>query len=571
MILSLKDRITNKLLESRIISQDQLDKALLFQKEKGGKLSQIFIDLGFVKQKEFLITLSQDLNIPLINLNKYNVDPAVIEIIPREVSRHYHILPLSKMGPTITIAVADPLNIFAIDDIKSLTGFDVRLVLTDSGSIDAAIEQHYGKYTHNQIESVVKRMEAPDVLLATQDIDEVNPENLVKLPQEMPIVQATNMILSEAVKLKASDILIEPMEGETRVRFRIDGLLQIARLLPRTLHEAVVSRIKVMSELNIAERRLPQDGRFKLKVRNNFVDFRISILPSSFGEKVGIRVLDQSNATLNVGKLGFTSNSLEALKENSLKPHGMILACGPTGSGKTTTLYSILHYIDSPDKNIVTIEDPIEFDLKGINQVNAKPDIGLTFAAALRSILRQDPDVIMVGEIRDFDTLDIAVKAALTGHLVLSTIHTNTAAGAITRMINMGLEPFLISSSVAMIAAQRLVRKICDKCKDSYEIDDDIRESVGIRDENITTFYKGAGCKFCFGTGYKGRIGIIEVLVLDANIKRLIMDNSTEVQIKEQARSSGMITLREDGISKAKEGLTTLEEIIRVTVGDQRQ
>ncbi len=570
MVLSLKDRITNKLLESRIISQDQLDKALLFQKEKGGKLSQILIDLGFVKQKEFLITLSQDLNIPLINLSKYNVDPAVIEIIPREISRHYHIIPLSKMGPTITIAVADPLNIFAIDDIKSLTGFDVRLVLTDSGSIDAAIEQHYGKHTHNQLESVVKRMEAPEVLLTTQDIDAVNPENLVKLTQEMPIVRATNMILSEAVRLKASDILIEPMEGETRVRFRIDGLLQIARLLPRTLHEAVISRIKVMSELNIAERRLPQDGRFKLKIRNNFVDFRISILPSSFGEKAGIRVLDQSNATLNVEKLGFTGNSLEALKENSLKPHGMILACGPTGSGKTTTLYSILHYIDSPDKNIVTIEDPIEFDLKGINQVNAKPDIGLTFSAALRSILRQDPDVIMVGEIRDFDTLDIAVKAALTGHLVLSTIHTNTAPGAITRMINMGLEPFLISSSVAMIAAQRLVRKICDKCKDPYEIDSDTRRAVGIIDENLTTFYKGTGCKFCFGTGYKGRIGIIEVLALDANIKRLIMNNSTEAQIKEQARSSGMITLREDGISKAKEGLTTLEEIIRVTVGDQR-
>ena len=569
MVLSLKDRITNKLLESRIISQDQLDKALLFQKEKGGKLSQILIDLGFVKQKEFLITLSQDLNIPLINLNKYNVDPAVIEIIPREISRHYHIIPLSKMGPTITVAVADPLNIFAIDDIKSLTGFDVRLVLTDSGSIDAAIAQHYGRHTHNQLETVVKRMEAPEVLLTEQDIDDTSPESLAKLTQEVPIVRATNMILSEAVRLKASDILIEPMEGETRVRFRIDGMLQIARLLPKTLHEAVVSRIKVMSELNIAERRLPQDGRFKLKIRNNFVDFRISILPSSFGEKVGIRVLDQSNATLNVGKLGFTGNSLEALKENSLKPHGMILACGPTGSGKTTTLYSILNFIDSPDKNIVTIEDPIEFDLKGINQVNAKPDIGLTFAAALRSILRQDPDVIMVGEIRDFNTLDTAVKAALTGHLVLSTIHTNTAPGAVTRMINMGLEPFLISSSIVMIAAQRLVRKICDKCKESYEIDDEIRKSVGIKDESLTTFYKGTGCKFCFGTGYKGRIGIIEVLTLDANIRRLIMNNSTEAQIKEQARSSGMSTLREDGIAKAKEGLTTLEEIVRVTVGDK--
>jgi len=569
MVLSLKDRITNKLLESKIIDQDQLNKALLFQKEKGGKLSQIFIDLGFVKQEELLITLSQDLNIPLINLNKYNADPTVIEIIPKEIARHYHILPLSKIGPTITIAVADPLNIFAIDDIKSLTGFDVRLVLTDSDSIDAAIEQHYGKHTHNQIEAVVKRMEAPEVLVTAQDVDDVKPEELVKLTQEMPIVRATNMILSEAVRLKASDILIEPMESETRVRFRIDGLLQIARILPKTLHEAIISRIKVMSELNIAERRLPQDGRFKIKIRNRFVDFRISILPSSFGEKAGIRILDQANATLDVEKLGFSGSSLEALKSSSLKPHGMILACGPTGSGKTTTLYSILHFIDSPDKNIVTIEDPIEFDLGGINQVNARPEIGLTFASALRSILRQDPDIIMVGEIRDFDTLDIAVKAALTGHLVLSTIHTNTAAGAITRMINMGLEPFLISSSVVMIAAQRLVRKICDKCKESYKIDDDIRKAVGIKDESVATFYKGTGCKFCLGTGYKGRIGIIEVLELDANIRRLIMNNSTEAEIKQEARSSGMITLREDGISKASKGLTTLEEIIRVTVGDQ--
>jgi len=324
-----------------------------------------------------------------------------------------------------------------------------------------------------------------------------------------------------------------------------------------------------MSELNIAERRLPQDGRFKLKVRNKFVDFRISILPSSYGEKAGIRVLDQENATLDVAKLGFTGRPLEALKENSLKPHGMIVACGPTGSGKTTTLYSILKFVDSPEKNIITVEDPIEFDLKGINQVNAKPDIGLTFASSLRSILRQDPDIIMVGEIRDFETLDIAVKAALTGHLVLSTIHTNTAPGAITRMINMGLEPFLVSSSVIMIAAQRLVRKICDKCKEPYEITDEIRKTVGIKNSGIAAFYKGVGCQFCFGTGYRGRIGIIEVLTIDADIRRLIMNNATEAEIKERARRSGMITLREDGIAKARQGITTLEEVVRVTVGDQ--
>lgn len=568
MSLSLKDRITKKLLESEIIDQSQLDKALQFQKEKGGKLSQILIDLKYVKKKDLLVTLSQDLNIPLINLNKYSIDPTVIELVPREIARHYQLIPLSKMGPTITIAVADPLNIFALDDIKSLTGFDVRLVLADADDIISAIEEYYGKHTHEEIQTVIEHMGEPEVIVSVEEGEE-SPQQLIKLTQEMPIVRATNMILTEAVRLQASDVLIEPMESETRIRYRIDGLLQNARTLPKTLHEAIISRIKVMSELNIAERRLPQDGRLKLKVKNRFVDFRISILPSSYGEKAGIRILDQAQATLDLEKLGFTGQALEDLKRNAMRPHGMIVVCGPTGSGKTTTLYSVLKYIDSPEQNIITVEDPIEFDLKGINQVNARPDIGLTFAASLRSILRQDPDIIMVGEIRDFETLDIAVKAALTGHLVLTTVHTNTASGAITRMVNMGLEPFLISSSVILIAAQRLVRKICDKCKESYEIDEATRKSVGVSDRNLKTFYRGRGCKFCFNTGYKGRIGIIEVLTLDQEIKKLIMDKATENDIKKAAMLSGMLTLRQDGILKASEGLTALEEIVRVTAGDQ--
>ncbi|NQT95314.1 MAG: Flp pilus assembly complex ATPase component TadA [Candidatus Omnitrophica bacterium] len=570
MVLSLKDRVTKKLLESSIIDQAQLDKALQFQKEKGGKLSQILIDLGYVKQKDLLVTLSQDLNIPLINLSKYNIDPTIIEMVPREIARHYQLIPLSKMGPTITIVVADPLNIFAIDDIKSLTGFDVRLVLADTDDIISAIEQYYGKHTHKEIESVVEEMGEPRIVLSGEEKD-LSPQRLIKLTQEVPVVRVNNMILAEAVQLKASDVLIEPMEQETRVRYRIDGLLQNARTLPKSLHEAVVSRIKIMSELNIAERRLPQDGRFKLKIKNRFIDFRVSVLPSSCGEKVALRVLDQQQATLDVEKLGFTGKALEDVKTSAMRPHGMILACGPTGSGKTTTLYSILKYIDSPEKNVITVEDPIEFDLKGINQVSARTEIGLTFAAALRSMLRQDPDIIMVGEVRDFETLDVAVKAALTGHLVLSTLHTNTAPGAITRMVNMGLEPFLISSSVIMIAAQRLVRQICEKCKEPYEIDDEFRNSIGIEDKSLKKFYKGKGCKFCLGTGYKGRIGIIEVLTLDKEIKKLIMDKGSEHELKQLARSSGMLTLREDGIQKAKEGLTTLEEIIRVTVADRKE
>jgi type IV pilus assembly protein PilB len=569
MALSLKDRIANRLLESKIISRDQLDSALQIQKEKGGALSQILIDTGLVKQKEILLALSQDLNIPLINLRKYSADPSVIELIPKEISRHYQIFPLSKIGSAITVAVSDPLNIFAIDDIKTLTGLDLRLVLAEADVINNAIEQYYGKHTRDQLKIMVEQMGEAEFVSAQQDTDHIRPEELVKLTQEMPIVKAANMILSESVRLKASDILIEPMERITRVRYRIDGLLQTTRDIPKTLHEAIISRIKVMSELDISERRFPQDGRFKLKIRNKFVDFRVSILPSSMGEKAGIRVLDQENAKLDIEKLGFTGSSLEALKENSLKPHGMILSCGPTGSGKTTTLYSILNFIDSPEKNIITVEDPIEFDLKGINQVNAKPDIGLTFASSLRSILRQDPDIIMVGEIRDFETLDVTVKAALTGHLVISTIHTNTAPGAITRMVNMGLEPFLVSSSVIMIAAQRLVRKICDKCKESYAIDDKLRKLYGIKDINASTFFKGTGCKFCHGTGYKGRIGIVEVLTLNSDIRRLIMNNTSESDIKKYARSAGMVTLRQDGILKAQQGITTLEEVIRVTVGDQ--
>lgn len=568
MASSLKDRITKKLLESGLIDQSQLDKALQFQKEKGGKLSQILVDLGYVKQNDFLVTLSQDLNIPLINLGKYNIDPTIIDLVPREIARHYQLIPLSKMGPTITIAVADPLNIFAIDDIKSLTGYDVRLVLASAEDIMSAIKQYYTRHTHMEIEIVIKGMEEPETLTHVEG-KEISPQELIKFTQEVPIVRATNVILSEATRLKASDILIEPMEDTTRVRYRIDGVLQNARILPKKMHEAIVSRIKIMSELNIAEMRLPQDGRFKVKIRNRFIDFRVSVLPTSYGEKVGLRILDKEQVALDIEKLGFSGKGLEVLKASAMRPHGMILICGPTGSGKTTTLYSILKYIDTPEKNFITVEDPIEFDLKGINQVNARAEIGLTFAATLRSMLRQDPDIIMVGEIRDFETLDIAIKAALTGHLVLSTLHTNTAAGAITRMINMGVEPFLITASVIIIGAQRLVRRICTRCSEPCEIDETVRRTVGIKDKSVSAFYRGKGCRFCFGTGYSGRIAIIEVLTLGADIKRLIMNKASEHEIKEQARTSGMITLREDGIAKAKEGLTSLEEVVRVTAGDQ--
>ena len=415
---------------------------------------------------------------------------------------------------------------------------------------------------------MVRQMEEPEIVMGGE-IAGATTQDLVRLTQEVPVVKVTNMILTEATKLKASDILIEPLENELRVRYRIDGVLQNARVLPKSMHEAIISRIKVMSELNIAEKRLPQDGRFKIRSGNRFIDFRVSILPTSYGEKGGLRILDKSQATLDVTKLGFEGKALADLKDAAMRPHGMIMVCGPTGSGKTTTLYSVMKDVDSPDKNIVTVEDPVEYDIKGINQVNARPEIGLTFAAALRSILRQDPDIIMIGEIRDFDTLDIAIKAALTGHLVLSTIHTNTAPGAVTRMVNMGLEPFLISSSVVLIAAQRLVRKICTKCKQPYKIDDDTKKRLGISSTTASMFYKGKGCELCFETGYKGRIGIIETMLLTPEVKKLIMDKASEHDIEEQAKASGMVTLRQDGMAKAVKGITTLEEVLRVTVGEE--
>jgi len=562
MVLSLKERISQRLLKSGVLDQQKLDKALGLQKEKGGKLSQILVDLGYVKQKDLLVTLSQDLNIPLINLAKYTVDPTIIELIPREIARHYQLIPLSKMGSTITIAVADPLNIFAIDDIRSLTGYEVRLMLAGADDIMAAIRHHYSKHTHKEIETVMSGMKEPATIV--EEVREKPLDELVSLTQEVPVVKVTNMLLSEATRLKASDILIEPMENSLRIRYRIDGILQDARTLPKEMHDSVVSRIKVISELNIAERRLPQDGRFKIKARGHYIDFRVSTLPTSYGEKVALRILDKSGANLDIEKLGFSPEAMKILKEGSQRPHGMIIVCGPVGSGKTTTLYSILNYVDSPEKNIVTVEEPVEYDIKGINQVNARPEIGLTFAASLRSILRQDPDIIMVGEIRDYETLDIAIKAALTGHLVLSTIHTNSSAGAVTRMINMGLEPFLISSSLIMVAAQRLVRRICTKCKEPFKIDDVVRKRLGIDGVGKQTFYKGKGCRFCLNTGYKGREGIVEALALNSEIRKLIMDEATESVLFQKARELGMTTLKEAGIKKAAQGLTTIDEILRV-------
>ncbi|MDP3791827.1 MAG: ATPase, T2SS/T4P/T4SS family [Candidatus Omnitrophota bacterium] len=573
MILSLKEKILKIFFEKKLIKEADLEKALKIQREKGGSLSDILVDLGHISKSELMVALSHELGIPPINLSRYKIDPNVIKLIPKKIAKRYQIIPISKMGNTLVVAMVDPLNIFAIDDIKAITGYNISPIITADGDIKDAIGQYYEESAYTAIEKIVGDMkDAADIsMIEERSAQEAQDStDLFRITQDAPVVKITNLILAEGVNARASDILIEPLEQEVRVRYRVDGVLQEAKRPPKALHNAIISRIKVMSNLDIAERRLPQDGRFKVRLHNREVDFRISVIPSSKGEKAALRVLDKSQAMLDLEKLGFDKKSMEEIRQGAMKPHGMILVCGPTGCGKTTTLYSVLEYINSPEDNVITVEDPVEYVIGGINQVTARPDIGLTFAGALRSILRQDPDIIMIGEIRDFETVDIAIKAALTGHLVLSTLHTTTAAGSVTRLLNMGVEPFLITSSVILVAAQRLVRKICNNCKEPYELDADIAGKYNInKDGKKVTLYHGKGCDICRKTGYRGRVGLIEVLTLTPKIKTLILERAQEYKIMEQARAEGMITLRENGIALALDGVTTLDEIVRVTVGDQ--
>lgn len=571
-MLSLKDRLTEILINNKLITSDQLEQALKVQTTKGGKLSDIIVELKFVKESELITILSEGLGLPLIDLKRFKIDLEIVKIISVDIARHYQIIPISKIGDTITLAMADPLNIFAIDHVRSLTGFKINPIISSVQDINQAIEASYPDTSKGIIDDLVKEMTVSSIELVREE-KEVSPsdQELSRISREAPVIKVVNMILEESIKKKASDILIEPFDRKLRIRFRIDGILQEQKTPPKTIHASIVSRLKVMSELDIAEHRIPQDGRFKIKILNRQIDFRVSILPSTYGEKVALRILDKSQANLDMKKLGFSDYALEVLRKMSLLPHGMILVCGPTGSGKTTTLYAILKSVDSPDKNIVTVEDPVEFQLEGINQVTARPEIGLSFAAALRSILRQDPNIIMIGEIRDYETVDIAIKSALTGHLVLSTLHTTTAAGAVVRLVNMGVEPYLINSSLVCVMAQRLVRKVCLHCKEMYVLKNEIAASLKLNPAKIgkLQFYKGRGCEHCFNTGYSGRTVIAEVLQLSPKIRELILSGSQEQFVKQQARLEGMETLREDGIAAALKGQTTIEEVLRVTAPDE--
>jgi len=564
------------LVKENLITPQQLQEALQYQKQHGGKLGFNLVKLGFVKDEEITQLLSRQYGVPSINLARFEIDPSVIKLVPAETAQKYQIIPLSRAGANLTIAMVDPTNVFAMDDIKFMTGYNVEPVVASETAIMESIEKYYGSVHSLQIkEEMDKLVETDDFnedVEVLEEGDEIDLVELEKGTEEAPVVKLCNLILTDALRRGASDIHIEPYEREFRVRFRIDGVLYVVMNPPMKLRDAIISRIKIMSKLDISERRLPQDGRIKIRMNNQGklreLDFRVSTLPTLFGEKVVLRLLDKENLMLDMTKLGFEPSSLKKLTEAIFKPWGMALVTGPTGSGKTNTLYSAISQLNTPETNIMTAEDPVEFNLAGVNQVQMKESIGLNFAAALRSFLRQDPNIILVGEIRDFETAEIAVKAALTGHLVLSTLHTNDAPSTINRLMNMGIEPFLVATSVHLICAQRLVRRVCKECKSPIEVPAQALIDAGFSPEEAkdVVAQKGRGCSMCNNTGYKGRVGLYEVFELTDEVRQLILEGASAIELKQKAMEDGMLSLRRSGLTKVRDGVTTLEEVVRETV-----
>ena len=574
--LFMSSRLGEILVKENLITADQLKQAMAHQRQNGGRLGTALMKLGFVSDDEITEVLSRQYGVPSINLKYYEVDPAVIKLIPQDTAVRYQIVPLSRVGSTLTIAMIDPTNVFAMDDIKFMTGFNIEPVVASESSILAGIEKSYGgpKGNEEDLETVMQSMSElneSDVELQAEE-QQMELSQLEKAADEAPVVKLVNLVLTDAVKRGASDIHIEPYEKEFRVRFRIDGVLQSIMSPPIKLKDAITSRLKIMAKLDISEKRLPQDGRIMLKMniggRKKQLDFRVSTLPVLWGEKIVLRLLDKENLRLDMTKLGFEPESLVKFEKAILKPYGMVLVTGPTGSGKTNTLYSSISRLNQPDTNIMTAEDPVEFQLAGVNQVQMKEQIGLNFAAALRSFLRQDPNIILVGEIRDFETAEIAIKAALTGHLVLSTLHTNGAPETITRLMNMGIEPFLVATSVHLICAQRLIRRICKDCIETVEVPIPALIEEGFTPEEAKTvrIQKGKGCGVCNNTGYKGRCGLYEVMEVDDEIRELVLVGASAVELKKKAIEQGMITLRRSGLIKVAAGMTTLEEVARETI-----
>jgi type IV pilus assembly protein PilB len=585
------------LVRENLISPQHLRQALDYQREHGGRLGYNLVKLGLVSDDTITAVLSRQYGIPSVNLELFDIEDSVIRLIPQEVAQKYSVLPLSRVGATLTLAMVDPTNVFAMDDIKFMTGLNIEPVVVAEASVQQAIARHYGSSREIELAAVraevavetngngisqsdlvsLDSLDFDHETLASEvevfeDNEEIDLSSLARMSEDAPVVRLVNVLMVDALRRGASDIHVEPYEKELRIRFRIDGVLYDVMHPPLKMRDALISRIKIMSKLDISEKRLPQDGRIKIKVkvenRSRELDFRVSTLPTLFGEKVVLRLLDKEKLMLDMTNLGFEPESLVKFQRNISKPYGMVLVTGPTGSGKTNTLYSALQSLNTVDTNIMTAEDPVEFNLQGINQVQMKEQIGLNFAAALRSFLRQDPNIILVGEIRDFETAEIAIKAALTGHLVLSTLHTNDAPSTISRLMNMGIEPFLVATSVNLIQAQRLIRRVCKDCKKEHPTPAEALIEIGFSPDEAAKIktYKGKGCPTCNDTGYKGRIGLYEVMEITEEIRELILIGASALELKKKAIDDGMISLRESGLQKIRSGVTTIEEVLRETV-----
>ncbi len=606
-------KLGDLLVKAKLVTPEQVEAALQSQKDQGGKFGEALIRIGAVSEQDITETLSQQFGVPSIDLAHFEIDPTVIKVVPGEVARKYGVLPVNKTGATLTIAMSDPTNVFAMDDIKFMTGYNVEPVVASEASLRRAIDKHYGTPrsvvlkerpkgtmtgsapTEGNIDDLMSSALTMDDMASvglsefnmdeitgfeTGDVDVVRGEegqeidliDLAKSSESAPIIKVSNLILIEALKAGASDIHVEPYEREFRVRFRVDGVLHNIMALPMRTRDPLISRLKIMAKLDISEKRLPQDGRIKIRLRveerTRDLDLRVSVVPTHFGEKVVMRLLDKSRLQLDMTQLGFDQEPLRRFKDAIDRPYGIVMVTGPTGSGKTNTLYSAIAQLNDPAVNILTAEDPIEFNLAGINQVQMKEQIGLTFASAMRSFLRQDPDIILVGEIRDFETAEIAVKAALTGHLVLSTLHTNDAPSTVNRLMNMGIEPFLVATSVNCIAAQRLVRIVCKNCAEDFDTSPQMLIQVGFAPDEVKTLKikRGRGCETCKNTGYKGRIGLFEVLLFSDEIRDMILSGASSIELKRRAVEEGMVTLRMAGLGKVRDGVTTLEEVLRETV-----
>ena len=579
-------RIGEMLVREQLITPLQLQEAVRHQKANGGKIGLILVKLGYVKDQDITALLSRQYGVPSVKLSEFDIDEAVIELIPPETARKYQVVPINRFGSTLTIAMTDPTNVFAMDDIKFMTGYSLESVVASEAAVIDAIGKYYpgrsggnghgDTSTASTLEIATRELaDMPQVLEddleILEDVDELDVVTLERQGGEAPIVRLVNVILASAIHKGASDIHVEPYEKEFRVRFRIDGVLYNVMAPPLRMKDAVTSRLKIMAKMDIAEKRLPQDGRIKMRFSDagttREIDLRVSSLPTLFGEKLVLRLLDRSQLMLDMTALGFEAEALASFQESIHRPWGMVLVTGPTGSGKTNTLYSSISGINTPDTNIMTAEDPVEFNLAGVNQVQIRESIGLSFAAALRSFLRQDPNILLVGEIRDFETAEVAVKAALTGHLVLSTLHTNDAPSSMTRLINMGIEPFLVASSVNLICAQRLVRRICSNCAEPSTVPHETLLLLGFEEDEVGALHlmSGRGCARCNDTGYRGRVGLFEVMVVSDVMRELIVKGVSSQELRHQALQEGMVSLRDSGLRKIAAGQTTVQEVTRET------